>query len=100
MRLIALAAAIVAFAAWIASGDSGTALFLWATERQRDFQNAMAGALQAIRAGDTVWIPPGVKHWHGASSVTAMAHIAIAESVDGSPVAWLEQVDDSQYSGR
>lgn len=55
---------------------------------------------QEIRAGDTVWIPPGVKHWHGASSVTAMAHIAIAESVDGSPVAWLEQVDDSQYSGR
>ncbi len=52
MRLIALAAGIVAFAAWLASGDSGTALFLWATERQRDFQNAMAGALQAIRAGD------------------------------------------------
>jgi len=28
-----------------------------------------------------------------------MTHIAIAEAVDGSPVTWLEQVSDAQYSG-
>lgn len=52
---------------------------------------------QEIRPGDIVWIPPGVKHWHGANATVAMSHIAIAESVDGSPVTWLEQVTDAQY---
>lgn len=55
---------------------------------------------QALNAGDIAWIPPGVKHWHGASSETAMIHIAIAESVDGSPVTWMEKVSDEQYQGR
>ena len=26
-----------------------------------------------------------------------MTHLAIAESLDGSPVAWLEPVSDAQY---
>lgn len=52
---------------------------------------------QQIRPGDTVWIAPGVKHWHGASADAAMTHIAIAEAVDGSPVTWMEQVSDAQY---
>ena len=55
---------------------------------------------QALNQGDIAWIPPGVKHWHGASSQTAMTHIAIAESVNGSPVDWLEKVTDEQYQGR
>jgi len=29
-----------------------------------------------------------------------MTHIAIAESVDGSPVTWMEKVSDEQYQGR
>ena len=55
--------------------------------------------IQEIRAGDVVWCPPGVKHWHGASAQVAMTHIAIAEAVDGSPVTWLEPVSESQYRG-
>lgn len=55
------------------------------------------GPVQTIRAGDTVWIPPGVKHWHGAAPTTAMSHIAIAESLDGKVVDWLEQVSKAQY---
>ncbi|MFO3703723.1 cupin domain-containing protein [Xanthomonas codiaei] len=53
---------------------------------------------QELRPGDIVWIPPGVKHWHGANATVAMSHIAIAEAVDGSPVTWLEQVTDAQYA--
>ncbi|MEB1608373.1 cupin domain-containing protein [Xanthomonas campestris pv. campestris] len=53
---------------------------------------------QQIRPGDIVWIPPGVKHWHGANASVAMAHIAIAEAQDGSPVTWLEQVSEAQYA--
>lgn len=56
------------------------------------------GAAQEIRPGDIVWIPPGIKHWHGAAPSTGMAHIAIAEALDGKSVAWLEHVTDAQYS--
>ena len=55
------------------------------------------GPVQVIQAGDTVWIPPGVKHWHGAAPTSAMTHIAIAEALDGKVVDWLEQVSELQY---
>ncbi|MDU1026790.1 MAG: cupin domain-containing protein [Leclercia adecarboxylata] len=54
-------------------------------------------APEALNQGDIAWIPPGVKHWHGACAQTAMTHIAIAEAVNGSPVEWLEKVTDDQY---
>jgi quercetin dioxygenase-like cupin family protein len=53
--------------------------------------------IQEMNQGDIVWIPEDVKHWHGATPDTAMTHIAIAESLNGSPVDWLEQVSDAQY---
>lgn len=55
------------------------------------------GPLQEIRQGDTVWIPQGVKHWHGASARIGMSHIAIAESLDGKVVDWMEKVSEDQY---
>ena len=55
------------------------------------------GDIQQIRNGDTVWIPPNVKHWHGATPTNAMSHIAISESLDGKSVEWLEHVTDRQY---
>lgn len=54
-------------------------------------------ARQAIRPGDTVWIPPHVKHWHGAAPDTGMSHIAIAETLDGKTVEWMEKVSDEDY---
>jgi quercetin dioxygenase-like cupin family protein len=47
-----------------------------------------------------VWIPPGVKHWHGATATNAMGHIAIQETVDGRNVDWMEKVTDEQYGER
>jgi quercetin dioxygenase-like cupin family protein len=55
------------------------------------------GPIQEIRPGDMVWIPPGVKHWHGATATTGMTHIAIAEALDGKSVDWMEKVTDEQY---
>ena len=55
------------------------------------------GPKQEIRAGDVVRIPPGRKHWHGATATTAMTHIAIQEQLDGKVVDWLEKVSDEQY---
>lgn len=50
-----------------------------------------------IRAGDVISCPPGHKHWHGATSTTAMSHIAIQEALDGKVVDWMEKVTDEQY---
>jgi len=55
------------------------------------------GPVQVIRKGDVVWIPAGVKHWHGATPTTTMAHIAFQEQLDGRVVDWLEKVTDEQY---
>jgi 4-carboxymuconolactone decarboxylase len=52
---------------------------------------------QRIIAGDVAVIPPGVKHWHGASATTAMTHIAVQEQLGGSTVQWMERVSDDQY---
>ena len=54
-------------------------------------------APQIINAGDTVWIPPGEEHWHGASATNSMIHIAIQEGLNGSVAKWLEKVSDEQY---
>lgn len=57
------------------------------------------GPVEEIRPGDVVWFEPGEKHWHGASSTTAMTHIAIQEALEGEVVEWLEPVNDEQYQG-
>ncbi|MEB1611100.1 cupin domain-containing protein [Xanthomonas campestris pv. campestris] len=62
------------------------------------FVQSWDGPRQEIRPGDTVWIPPGVKHWHGAAPATGMTHIAIAEALDGTSVEWMEKVSDEQYT--
>jgi quercetin dioxygenase-like cupin family protein len=56
--------------------------------------------IQEMREGDVVWIPPGQKHWHGASPNSAMTHIAIQEHLDGKVVEWMEKVSDEQYANR
>ena len=52
---------------------------------------------QVIKPGDVIWTPPGVKHWHGATSTTGMTHMAIQETLDGKNVEWLEAVTEAQY---
>ncbi|WP_342361261.1 (R)-mandelonitrile lyase [Terrarubrum flagellatum] len=48
-----------------------------------------------IRPGDTIWIPPGEKHWHGAAPDAVMVHLAMQEADEnGSHVTWMEKVND------
>lgn len=51
-----------------------------------------------IRPGDTIWIPPDVKHWHGAAPDVGMVHLAIHEALDGSVADWLDPVSDVEYA--
>src|SRR5205809_906624 len=53
--------------------------------------------IEEIRKGDVIWIPAGVKHWHGATPSSAMTHIAIQEELNGKAVEWMEKVTDEQY---
>ena len=57
------------------------------------------GAREEIRPGDVVYFSPNERHWHGATALTAMSHIAVQEKLSGSPVTWMEQVTDEQYGG-
>jgi 4-carboxymuconolactone decarboxylase len=57
------------------------------------------GPLREIRAGDVVWCPPGVKHWHGAAPDSVMTHMALTGVRDEQSVTWMEQVSDEEYNG-
>jgi len=58
------------------------------------------GPIEEIHPGDVVWFEAGEKHWHGAAPTTSVTHIAIAESLDGKVVDWMEHVSDEQYRKR
>jgi len=58
------------------------------------------GPKREVKAGDVIWTPPDVKHWHGATATTGMRHIAITGMVDGKNVSWMEQVTEEQYHRR
>ncbi len=57
------------------------------------------GPVREIRPGDVVQIPPGVKHWHGASPDAPMTHVALAERPESGPsTRWMEAVSEEQYA--
>jgi 4-carboxymuconolactone decarboxylase len=55
------------------------------------------GPTEEVGPGDVVWIPPNVRHWHGATADQPMSHFAIAEALDGNSVTWMELVPDEVY---
>jgi len=58
------------------------------------------GPVEEIRPGDIIWVPPGEKHWHGASPTAAMTHIVIQEQPDGSAVVCGKNVRSLNGHGR
>ncbi|HVM30055.1 MAG TPA: cupin domain-containing protein [Candidatus Limnocylindrales bacterium] len=59
---------------------------------------ARGGPRLEVRAGDTVYTPPGEWHWHGAAPEHFMAHLAIWEAPpEGEETDWGEQVTDEEY---
>lgn len=53
--------------------------------------------VREIKAGDAVWIPAGVKHWHGATDKHGMSHVAVTPHQGGKNVDWKEQVNEADY---
>jgi len=50
--------------------------------------------IHVIRAGDTVWCPPGESHWHGAAPDSFMTHTAISLGTTN----WADPVTDDEYT--
>ena len=53
---------------------------------------------QALRPGDVVTIPAGVKHWHGAKKDSWFSHIAVEVPGKDCSNEWLEPVSDEEYN--
>ena len=53
---------------------------------------------RALRPGDVVNIPAGVKHWHGAAADSWFQHLAIEVPGKDGKAEWLEPVDEETYS--
>ena len=54
------------------------------------------GEIIRFNVGDTVWCPPDIDHWHGATPDAPMTHLVITGVRDGKNVIWKEKVTDEQ----
>lgn len=52
---------------------------------------------RALRAGDVVQIPAGVKHWHGAAKDSWFTHLAVEVPGEAAETEWCEPVPDAEY---
>jgi quercetin dioxygenase-like cupin family protein len=50
--------------------------------------------VEQLLPGDTIWIPAGERHWHGASPTSSLTHTAISLGTTD----WETPVTDSEYS--
>jgi quercetin dioxygenase-like cupin family protein len=70
---------------------------IWVTEGVGLCQRR-GGAVEVIRAGDSVFFEPGEEHWHGAAPTRFMTHIAMQQADDeGNVVVWGDHVTDEEY---
>jgi quercetin dioxygenase-like cupin family protein len=70
--------------------ESGQIIFVLAG---RGLIQSAGGSIEVIRAGDTVWVPAGERHWHGASHDSFMTHTAISLGTTN----WSDPVSDEDY---
>lgn len=63
----------------------------------RGFYQEWGKEAVVMTEGDTVNIPAGVKHWHGAAPDSWFSHLAVEVPGENTSTVWLEAVDDEQY---
>lgn len=66
--------------------------------RGRGWYQEWGKPARALKAGDVVNIPAGVKHWHGAASDSWFAHLAVEVPGVETQTEWCEPVSDVQYA--
>lgn len=60
----------------------------------RGLVQSEGGPIEMLRQGDTVWVPAGERHWHGADHGSAMTHTAVSLGA----TLWEDPVTDEEYS--
>jgi len=64
----------------------------------KGYYQELGKSVQIIKEGDVIKIPPGVKHWHGATADSWLVHIAISTNFDQGPAKWMEPITDKEYN--
>jgi quercetin dioxygenase-like cupin family protein len=54
------------------------------------------GPIIELHAGQAIWCPPGVAHWHGAAPEKAGTQYNVTRG----GITWLDQVTDAEYNGK
>ncbi len=62
----------------------------------RGLVQAEGGPVRVMRAGDTIWSPPGERHWHGGSTDSYVVHTAISLG----RTEWENEVTDQEYGAQ
>ena len=75
---------------------SGGGQILLAVDGIGYYQEAGKEAI-ILRPGDSVFIKPNVKHWHGATKNSYFSHLAIDVPGEDTSNVWLEPVTDEEY---
>ncbi len=70
--------------------------FLIVTYGRGYYQEEGKEAIELL-PGDSFYIKPGVKHWHGAAKDSVFAHIAIEVPGEETSTTWCDAVNDSDY---
>ena len=79
----------------------------WHTHPEGQFLYVVTGTGRAqregeevrrINAGDTVYVAPNERHWHGAAPDTFMVHVAVSPALESDGATqWQEPVADEDY---
>ena len=77
-----------------ASKDGGQ--FLLATYGRGYYQEEGKDPIELL-PGDSVYIKPGVKHWHGAAKDSVFSHVAIEVPGEDTSTTWCKPVSDEDY---
>ena len=62
------------------------------------YYQAEGEPVQVLHPGDVALCPPGVKHWHGGSTDTQFAHIAINTNPDKTGLEWFDCISEEEYA--
>ena len=80
----------------IHNAKKGGGQFLLATYGRGYYQEEGKEPIELL-PGDSVFIPTGIKHWHGAAKDSVFAHIAIEVPGEETSTTWCEEVNEEDY---
>ena len=59
-------------------------------------EQQMGGPVRELHAGDAIWCPPGVAHWHGAAPDQGGTQYNVTRG----SIKWLDQVTKAEYTAK